>query len=89
VGSSWFIRPGLSQLRLALTVRVILEALLERHTKHDCHFERSLKGRRVLVLLDRDDCLTCDADSIGEFLLRHLPHGPKFPNLIAYSGQQY
>jgi hypothetical protein len=29
-----------------------LEALFERHTKHDCHFERSLEGRRILVLFD-------------------------------------
>jgi hypothetical protein len=71
-----------------LTVRVILEALLERHTQHDCHFERSLEGRRILVLLDRNDCLACDADPVGEFLLRHLPPGAKFSNLIAYSGHQ-
>ena len=71
-----------------LTVRVILEALLERHTQHDCHFERSLKGRRILILLDRNDRLACDADSISQLLLRHLPHSPKFANLIAYSGHQ-
>ena len=74
--------------RLTLTVRVILEALLEWHTQHDCHFERGLKGRRILVLLDCNDRLACDANSIGELLLRHLPHGPKFANLIAYSGHQ-
>jgi hypothetical protein len=61
------------QLRLALTMRVILEALLERYTQHDGHLERSLKGRRILVLLDRDDGLTRDADSIGEFLLAVAP----------------
>jgi len=65
-----------------------LEALLERHTKHDCHFERSLKRRRILVLFDRNDRLPCDADSIGELLLRHLPEGPEFSNLIAYCGHQ-
>jgi hypothetical protein len=32
--------------------------------------------------------LPCNADSIGEFLLRHLPQSPKFPNLIAYGGHQ-
>ncbi len=78
----------LAQLRLTLTARVILEALLDRNTKHNCHFERSFKGRRILVLFDRNDCLPCDADLIGEFLLRHLPEGPEFSNLIAYCGHQ-
>jgi hypothetical protein len=27
-----------------------LEALLDRHTQHDCHFERSLQGGRILIL---------------------------------------
>jgi hypothetical protein len=76
------------RLRLTLTVRVILEALVERHTKDDGHLERSLEGRRILVLLDGNDGLSCDADSVGKVLLRHLPHGPKFSNLIAYSGHQ-
>jgi hypothetical protein len=62
-----------SYLSLTLAVRVKLEALLDRHTKHDCNFERSLKGRRILVLFDRNDRLACDTNSIGEFLLRHLP----------------
>src|ERR1700677_583034 len=74
--------------RLPLTVRVVLEAALERHPEHEGNLERGLKRRRVLVLLDCDDCLACDADSIGEFLLRHLPRGPEFSNLIAYSGHQ-
>jgi hypothetical protein len=39
-------------LQLTLTARVILEALLERHTKQDCHFEASLEGGRILVLLE-------------------------------------
>jgi hypothetical protein len=39
-------------------------------------------------LFDGDDRLTCDADSIGELLLRHLPQGAEFSNLIAYSWQQ-
>ena len=75
-------------LQLTLTVRVILEALLDRNTQHHCHFERSLEGGRILILLHRNDRLACDADPIGEFLLRHLPPGPKFSNLIAYSGHQ-
>ena len=47
--------------RLAFTARVILEALLKRYTKRDCHFERSLKRRRILVLFDGYNCLPCDA----------------------------
>ena len=78
----------LGQLRLALAARGILEALLDRHAKDDCHFERGLKGRRILVLFDRNDRLPCDANSIGEFLLRHLPKGPEFSNLIADCGHQ-
>ena len=74
--------------RLALTARVVLEALLKRYTKRACHFERSLERRRILVLFDGDDRLPGDADSIGEFLLRHLAEGPEFSNLIAYGGHQ-
>jgi len=81
-------KSQLAQHGLAFTERVILEALLERHTKLDCDFERGLKGRRILVLFDRNDRLPCDADSIGELLLRHLPEGPEFSNLIAYRGHQ-
>jgi hypothetical protein len=77
-----------SRFKLTLTVRVILEALLERDTKRDCHLESSLKRRRILVLLDGNHGLACDADSIGKFLLRHLPRGPKFSNPVAYSGHQ-
>ncbi len=65
-----------------------MEALLKRYTKHDCDFERSLEGRRILVLFDGYYRLPCDADSIGEFLLRHLAEGPEFSNLIAYGGHQ-
>jgi hypothetical protein len=73
---------------LTLTERVKLKALLKRDTKHDCHFERSLKGRRIFVLFDCDDRLPCDADSIGKFLLRHLSEGPEFPYLISYRWHQ-
>jgi hypothetical protein len=65
-----------------------MEALLERHAEHDGHFERSLKRRRVLVLLNRYDRLPCDTDSIGELLLRYLSLGSELPNLIAYGGHQ-
>src|SRR5206468_10075933 len=82
------IRPGLDTAGLTLTARVILEALLKRHTKRDCHFERSLKRRRILVLFDGYDRLPCDAHLISEFLLRHLAEGPEFSNLIAYGGHQ-
>jgi len=74
--------------RSALTLRVILEALVERYTERDGHFEGSLKRRRVLVLFDRNDRLPCDADSIGEFLLRYLSQSPQFPDPIAYGGHQ-
>jgi hypothetical protein len=77
-----------SPIHLALTARVILEALLERHTKHDCHFERGFKGRRILVLFDRNHRLPCNADLIGEFLLGHLAEGPEFSYLISYCGHQ-
>ena len=77
-----------SENALALTVRVILETLLERYAEHDGHFERSLKRRRVFVLFDRNNRLPRDADAIGELLLRYLSSGSEFPNLIAYSGHQ-
>jgi hypothetical protein len=78
----------LAQPGLALTARVILEALVKRHTKRDCHFKSSLERRRILVLFDSYDCLPCDADLIRKFLLRHLAEGPEFSNLIAYGGHQ-
>jgi hypothetical protein len=78
----------LAPRRLTLTVRVVLEALLERYAKHDGDFERSLKRRGVLVLLDCDDGLARDANSIGELLLGHISHGTKFSNLVAYGGHQ-
>ena len=80
---SQFALPG-----LARTARIILEALVKRHAKRDCHFKRSLEGRRILVLFDSYDGLPCDADLIRKFLLRHLAEGPEFSNLIAYGGHQ-
>lgn len=77
------VQPGLT-----LTARVVLEALFNRHPKRDCHFERSLERRRILVLFDGYNRLPCDADLIGQFLLRHLAERPEFSNLIAYSGHQ-
>ncbi len=74
--------------RLALTVWVVLETLLQRDAEHDGHFERSLKGRRIFVLFDRNDGLPCDADLIGELLLGDLSFSAELPNLIAYGGHQ-
>jgi hypothetical protein len=76
------------QIRSALAVRVILEALLDRHTQYDGYLERSLEGWRILVLLDGNDSLAGDSDSIGKVLLRHLPRGPKFPDPIPYTRHQ-
>jgi len=81
-------RCAQSQPGLALSARVKLEALLKRHTKRTCHFEGSLKRRRILVLFDGYDRLPCDAHLIREFLLCHLAEGPEFPNLITYGGHQ-
>jgi hypothetical protein len=71
------------KMRLTLAVWIVLKAALKRHTQHDGNLERSLERRRVLILLDSDDRLPCDADAIGEILLRHLSQGPEFPNLVA------
>ena len=79
---------GRFRLRLALAVSIKLEALLDWHTKHDRNLECSLKGRRILVLLDGNDGLARDAHSIGKFLLCHFPRGSKFPNPITYRGHQ-
>lgn len=73
---------------LALTARVILEALLKRHTENHCHFERRLERRRILILFDGYNGLPCDANLIGELLLRHRAEGPELSNLIAYGGHQ-
>ena len=46
----------LAEHRLALTARVILEALLKRHAKRDCHFERGHNQRTGIGFACRARC---------------------------------
>jgi len=76
------------KFRLALTLRVVLEALFDRHAELERHFEGGLERRRILVLLHRNNRLPSDTHSIGQILLRYLSLSPEFTYLIAYGGHQ-
>ena len=60
----------------------------QRYIEDACDAEGDFERGRVLVAFDGNDGLACDTNSIGEFLLRHIPCRPKFSNPIAYGGHQ-
>jgi len=63
-----------------------LEALLDRYAKSEGYFESGLERWGVFVLLDSDDGLAGDADSVSQVLLCHIAKGTEFADLIANGG---
>lgn len=51
---------------------LVLEYMLQWNSEYSSDLERRLQRRGIAALLDRDDRLPCQTDTIGEFLLRHL-----------------
>jgi hypothetical protein len=51
---------------------LVLKYLLQWNSEHSSDLERRLQRRRIAALLDGDDRLPCQTDTIGELLLGHL-----------------
>jgi hypothetical protein len=66
-----------------LAIVVVLEDLLERHSKYVGDAKRCLERGRVLVAFDRDDGLPGEIDPVGELLLRHVECGAEVADIVA------
>ena len=65
----------------------VLEDIVQRHVEYLCELKGKLERRRVTPLLNGNDSLSSNADSICQSSLSHLSVlEPKHSNPIGYAG---